>query len=71
MDTLVHCQHCQEDTNTADWEANQGVCPHCGKGTEPQWSALLTGGRRAHTLGSLRRRLELQPLLRSRSVYAH
>lgn len=68
METLIHCHHCQEDTNTADWEANRGVCPHCGMETEPEWSQVFHGRR--NPLGSLRRRLELQPLLRSRVLHA-
>lgn len=71
METLIHCQHCQEDTNSADWEANHGVCPHCGMETEPDWGLFGAGRRRVEPLARARRRLQLQPLLRSRPVHAY
>lgn len=70
METLIHCIHCQEDTNLADWEANHGICPHCGLPTDPVWGRYGTARRPDHPLSRVRRRLALQPLLRSRPVYA-
>jgi len=70
METLIHCPHCQEDINSADWEANHGICPHCGTEAEPDWGLFGAGRRRVEPLARARRRLELQPLLRSRPVYA-
>lgn len=67
MGTLIQCQHCQEDSNTADVEAHHGNCPHCGEGVESDWQALFNGRR--NPLARVRHRLELQPLLRSRAVY--
>lgn len=69
MQTLIHCHHCQEDTNHADWEANHGVCPHCGQFTEPAWDFTAASRRMENPISRVRRRLALQPLLRSRPVY--
>ena len=34
MTKLIHCPHCQEDINEADWEANASCCPGCGNAVE-------------------------------------
>lgn len=68
METLIQCPHCQEDSNTADIDASHGHCPHCGQIVENEWQSVFN--RRVHPLTRLRERLELQPLLRSRPVYA-
>jgi len=31
MENIIHCDHCQEDMNQADWEANSQHCLQCGK----------------------------------------
>ncbi len=64
METLIHCNHCQEDTNSADWEANRGVCPHCGRATGSQIELLRAS--RHNPLRQMRRRLEFAPLLQTR-----
>jgi endogenous inhibitor of DNA gyrase (YacG/DUF329 family) len=68
METLIQCPHCQEDSNTADVEAHHGNCPHCGGEVETSWQSAFHS--RPNPLARLRTRLELQPYLRSRAVYA-
>lgn len=64
METLMHCRSCGEDTNRADWEAAGACCTHCGE---------ITGGtisRGLDALASLRRRLELELVLRPVTSHA-
>ena len=63
METLLHCHHCGEDTNRADWEAAHECCAHCGEATGGMLSRGL--GR----LAALRTRLELE--LAWRPVNSH
>ena len=62
METLVHCRHCGEDSNRADWEAERRCCMHCG---EPAG----TMARGLEALAALRERMELE--LVWRPVHGH
>lgn len=64
METIIQCQGCGEDTNSADWEATSACCAHCGEPTEGIMSRGL--GR----LASLRRRLELEQVWRPVTCHA-
>lgn len=63
METLIHCPECHEDMNSADWEANNSCCTHCGSEVG-SWHEQ----RREYDLKPLarvHRRLELAPFLRN------
>jgi hypothetical protein len=60
MDTLIHCPHCHEDMNPADWSANHGCCCHCGWRTGDP----ATARRRPAPFGRLRVRLAFDGLAR-------
>ncbi|MDR1191307.1 MAG: hypothetical protein LBK60_06560 [Verrucomicrobiales bacterium] len=69
MTTLIHCHHCQEDMNDADWDANGGRCLHCDAPLTVTWEQP---DRKLASLLSLRRRLQLRDALclRGTPVYA-
>ncbi|NJK90913.1 MAG: hypothetical protein HC904_03180 [Blastochloris sp.] len=66
MEHNIHCPHCQEDMNHADWEANNGQCLHCDHNIEPEWQVIR---RQRNPLTQARHRIQLQTLLRSTPVY--
>jgi len=67
MTDLIHCRHCHEDTNGADWDANQQRCLHCDRPQEQDWTFAK---RRSNPLLGLKTRLEIARFLRSKPVYA-
>lgn len=67
MEHNIHCSHCQEDMNYADWEAHNGHCLHCGDVAEPEWMVIR---RLQNPLVRARQRIQIQTLLRSTPVYA-
>lgn len=66
MEHNIHCSHCQEDMNQADWEANHGRCLHCGKAVESEWQMLR---QPINPLVRARARINIQSFLRSTPVY--
>jgi len=68
MTTLIHCHHCQEDMNTADWAANGERCLHCDTALAGVWEQP---DHKLEPLIRLRHRLQLrdQLNLRSKPVY--
>ncbi|MDR2463279.1 MAG: hypothetical protein LBD30_05830 [Verrucomicrobiales bacterium] len=69
MTTLIHCHHCQEDMNSADWNANGERCLHCDT---PLTASQSQPDRLLSPLLSLRRRMQLRDQLRLKGtpVYA-
>lgn len=66
MEHNIHCSHCHEDMNYADWDANHARCVHCGNAVEPEWQTLR---RCQNPLARARQRIEIQSFLRSTPVY--
>lgn len=60
MTKLIHCHHCHEDINEADWEANASCCPGCGQVVQSPdfWNQSDWG------FNAFRDRIELRTLLR-------
>lgn len=67
MEHNIHCSHCQEDMNHADWDAHHGHCIHCDHAVEPEWMVIR---RLQNPLIRARQRIQIQTLLRSTPVYA-
>jgi hypothetical protein len=58
---LIHCPHCGEDMNPADWNASKHTCLHCGEPVVPLATQNVKM-RRLMPLVTLRKRLQLQLL---------
>jgi acetyl-CoA carboxylase beta subunit len=66
MNTFIHCHHCQEDMNSADWEANSGRCLHCDSEIDVDWNWET---RRRNPINRLRHRLEIMQFVRNKPAY--
>lgn len=66
MTTLIHCHHCQEDMNAADWQANGEACLHCERPLSAAWPKP---NRRFAPIVRLKHRLQLSEFVRSQPAY--
>ena len=64
-ETYIYCPLCSGDMNSADWEANEGHCLHCGSSALPENPMRR---QRRNPLSAVRRQLEIRSLLHSEPV---